>query len=147
MTDRHGTFQMRSESPASRWYGETVYRISSAVALLCLLGSFVAILKPERNILDARAAFEAIWEGAGPAEIWGMGQEKAPTPRTLLRAGRGGDALIYEALVLGCLAAPLAALLCVGIYLNPRRRETRWAALSLAYALLVVLAAALGIYL
>jgi uncharacterized membrane protein len=52
------------------YYGRTVYWITIASCLVSLLAMVLILVFPGGNMLDTIAAFDAVFSGKKPAEIW-----------------------------------------------------------------------------
>ncbi len=132
------------QASVRRTYGDIVYWLSIAAALICTIAPVLTIAYPDRNFLDPRALFSAIWAGKPPQEIWSAASNP-PGPHFWLRALTNGDSLIQFGLELGCCSAGIALLATTIACVRRRPRSWGWAAASLIIAVFVALAA-LGIY-
>ncbi len=126
--------------PAAHYgYGRVVYACSFLSALVVIVGVFLAVAFPDRNALDPRHLFAALWKG------WDARQIRAQVGAGWNESGWSpypGDGLIHVGILLGAIGVGLALFVAATAYLQRDRREPLWATLCLVSALLVFAAVA-----
>ena len=122
-------------------YGTIVYWITFASAVIVTIGSALALIFPDHNVLHPAASFGAIFAGHGPDQIWAASREGAfPGGHFYLRNMLTGDGLTQFGVAIGC-AAALPALLAAAVAYG-RARAYGFALLSLWVGAMVLFAAA-----
>jgi hypothetical protein len=116
-------------------YGETVYWLTIAGAVVAVIGSVVAFAT-DANLLNPVVAFAAIWEGRTAAEIWLSAGGVEPSRHWYLRALPSGDALAMTGII-GAIVSLVPATLAAG-WLMLRRRERFYCAVALVAAILIL---------
>ena len=57
---------------AQRIYGEIVYWVTIAAAIICMIGPLIAMADVDRNVLNPHYLFSGIFDGEEPASIWAL---------------------------------------------------------------------------
>ena len=126
-------------------YGKIVYWLSILAAVICTIGTALAIMFPNKNFMDPHYLFFTIWGGNNPEAVWEQVGGGFPGGHFWLHSLNTWDGFTQFGLVIGCSCAFVALLATSIAYLHNKPRPYGWAAVSLFVALLVLLSA-LGIY-
>ena len=126
-------------------YGNIIYWLCILAALICTIGSVLAIAFPSKNIMDPHYLFFTIWEGNKPEAVWQQTGGGFPGGHFWLHNLNTWDGFTQFGLVVGCSCAFLALLATSIAFLRKKPRSYGWALVSLLVASLVILSA-LGIY-
>ena len=102
--------QRPAPSRAGRVYGDTVYWGALIGAVVSVVGSVMALLALDNNVLDPAQTFSAIWQGMGVAQIWTAAGGAQPGGHWYLDHLTKGDALAMGGLALA-VASVVPALL------------------------------------
>ena len=116
-------------------YGDTVYWLTIAGAVVAVIGSVVAFAT-DANLLNPAIAFAGIWEGQTAAEIWSHAGGIEPSRHWYLRALPSGDALAMTGII-GAIVSLVPATLAAG-WLMLRRRERFFSIVALLATILIV---------
>lgn len=127
--DEHGELQ------PSLVYGETVYWVTIAGALVAVIGSVVAFAT-NANLLNPAVTLAGIWEGQTAAEIWSRAGGVEPSRHWYLTALPSGDALAMTGMI-GAIVSLVPATLATG-WLMLRRQERFFCAVAFAAAFLIL---------
>ena len=85
------------EQPAAhRVYGGVIYWVCMAATVLCIVGPFLALLHPERNVLNPHFLFFAIWQGRTPQEVWAETGDGFPGVHFWLRDLFDADGIVQD---------------------------------------------------
>ena len=116
-------------------YGEIVYWITIAAAIICMIGPVIAMSNTDNNVLNPHFLFAKIFEGKDAQTIWEEVGGGFPGGHFYLKKFTSGDGFTQFGLALGCSVA-LWALITVAIsYLT--EKTYLYVFLSLWVALLV----------
>ena len=85
---------------SGRVYGDTVYWGALIGAMVSAIGSVMALLVLDNNVLDPARTFSAIWQGMGVAQIWAAAGGVQPGGHWYLYQLTRGDALAMAGLAL-----------------------------------------------
>lgn len=132
--------EMPTQPAAHHAYGNVIYWVSVAAALICTIGPFIAVMHPANNVLNPHYLFYAIWQGKNPQQVWKEAGGGFPGAHFWLRNLLKADALTHLGIVLGCSSAGLAFVAAALAYLKRGSREVGWALVSLICASFVAFA-------
>ncbi len=121
-------------------YGNVIYWVSVAAALICTIGPFIAVVFPANNVLNPHYLFYAVWQGKNAQQVWKEAGQGFPGAHFWLANLLKGDGLTHFGIVLGCSSAGLSFVAAAFAYLRRSRREVGWAVVALASACLVLFA-------
>jgi uncharacterized membrane protein len=82
-------------------YGEIIYWGTLLGSVITVVGSVIAFLIAQNNVMDPSYVFGAIWEGKTNAQIWKGGIGAIPNGHWYLPGLPKGDALTMFGLALG----------------------------------------------
>lgn len=87
--------------------GQVLYWVCIIGNLLAMIGPIISLLFPEKNLMDVYKAFDLVWAGKKPDEIWNvlLSGEKFPGPHFWIYHLPKGDAITQLGLWLGCSCA------------------------------------------
>ncbi len=126
-------------------YGTIVYWLCIVAALICAIGSVLAIVSPSSNLLDPHYLFYSIWQGSSPGEIWEEASQQLPGAHFWIgRLGRP-DALIQLGLVIGCSCSGLALLAAALAFLREKPLQIGWTLIA-TVIMIQILLSSLGVY-
>ena len=118
-------------------YGDIVYWLCVASALVCIIGPVVALLNVDDNVLNPHYLFSAIWEGKTAEEVWSVTGGSFPGGHFWLKHFTAGDGFTQFGLALGC-ACALPALLGAAVsYWIDKPRRYLWASMALWVSALI----------
>ena len=126
-------------------YGQVVYWLCIVAALICTIGSVLAIAFPGRNYMDPHYLFFNIWQGNNPEAVWQQVGGGFPGGHFWLRNLATFDGLTQLGIVIGCSCAGVALISTAIAFLREKPRSYGWALVSLLVAALIFLSA-IGIY-
>ncbi len=116
-------------------YGEIVYWVTIAAAIICMIGPVIAMSNTDNNVLNPHFLFAKIFEGKDAQTIWEEVGGGFPGGHFYLKKFTFGDGFTQFGLALGCSVA-LWALITVAISYFAERTYL-YVFLSLWVALLV----------
>jgi len=126
-------------------YGRIIYWLCILAALVCTIGSVLAIAFPDKNIMNPHYLFFCIWEGNNPEAVWQQVAGGFPGGHLWMHNLTAFDGLTQFGLVVGCSCAFIALLGASVGFFRGKPRSYGWALVSLFVAAMVLLSAA-GIY-
>jgi len=126
-------------------YGKIIYWLCILAALICTMGSVLAIAFPGKNLMNPHYLFFTIWEGNSPEAVWQQVGGGFPGGHFWLHNLNTWDGFTQFGLVIGCACASLALLGVAIAFLREKPRAYGWTLVSLCVASLIILSA-LGIY-
>jgi len=126
-------------------YGQIVYWLCIIAAVVCTIGSVLAIAFPDKNIMNPHYLFFSIWEGNNPEAVWQQVAGGFPRGHFWLHNLTTFDGFTQFGIVIGCSCACLALLGASITFLRGKPRSCGWALVSLFVAAMVLLSA-VGIY-
>jgi len=126
-------------------YGKITYWLCIIAAMICTIGSVLAIAFPDKNIMNPHYLFFTIWQGNNPEAVWQQICGEFPGGHFWIHNLNTWDGLTQFGLVIGCTCACLALLGTSIAFLWEKPRSYGWALVSFCVALLILLSA-LGIY-
>jgi drug/metabolite transporter (DMT)-like permease len=126
-------------------YGKITYWLCFIAALICTIGTVLAIAFPDRNFMDPHYLFFNIWEGNNPETVWQQVGGGFPGGHFWLHNLNAWDGVTHFGIVIGCACAFLALLGASIAFLREKPRSYRWVLVSLCVAAMVILSL-LGIY-
>ena len=121
---------------ASILYGEVVYWIVIASAMICAIGPVIAMYNVDHNVMNPHKLFQLIWEGKDAGEIWQEGAGGFPGGHFYLNHFTKGDGITQFGIALGC-ASALPALLVAAFGGFLRERQWLWFFMSLWVAFMI----------
>ncbi len=101
-------------------YGEVVYWITIAAAIICMIGPVIAVAYIDNNVLNPHFLFSAIFDGKAPEVIWEEVGGGFPGGHFYKNYFLHGDGLTQFGLALGCTAALWALICAAAAYLKDR---------------------------
>ena len=101
-------------SKAQSAYGAVVYWVTFSAALICIAGPLIAMLAPEKNVLNPHLVFSGIWEGKTADEVWACAGEGFPGGHFYRGRFFSGDGFTQFGIVLGSSAALWGLLAAAG---------------------------------
>lgn len=126
---------------SQRYYGEFVYWITVASAIICMVGPVIAMLSVENNVMNPHYFFAEILSGKTAAEVWQTVGGGFPGGHFYLKHPFTGDGITQFGLALGCLCA-VPALIAASIgYLRQKPKVYLYAVLCLWVAFMVLVSA------
>lgn len=126
-------------------YGKITYWLCIIAAMICTIGTVLAIVFSDRNFMNPHYLFFNIWEGNNPETVWQQIGGGFPGGHFWLHNLNAWDGITQFGIVIGCSCALLALLGASIAFLQEKPRSYGWALVSLFVALLVILSL-LGIY-
>ncbi len=126
-------------------YGRIIYWLCILAALICTIGSVLAIAFPDNNIMNPHYLFFSIWEGNNPEAVWQQVAGGFPGGHFWLHNLTTFDGFTQFGLVIGCSCACVALLGASIAFLREKPKSYGWALVSLWVASMVILSA-LDIY-
>ncbi len=120
-------------------YGETVYWITIAAAIISIIGPVIAVANIDNNVLNPHFLFTAIFEGKAPDMIWEELGGGFPGGHFYKNYFLNGDGFTQFGLALGCGAAFWALLGAAAAYLKDK--TYLYVILSLWVAAMIVVSA------
>lgn len=101
--ERTETLRMPAMPISQIVYGEIVYWVTIASAIICTVGPALALIFMNNNVMDPSFTFGAIFAGKKAADIWALSQGGAfPGGHFYLSNMFTGDGLTQFGLALGC---------------------------------------------
>jgi len=99
--------------------GQILYWICIIGSWLAMIGPIISLLFPENNLSSPYQAFDLVWGGKKPAEIWNvlLSGKNFPGPHFWIHHLPKGDAITQLGLWLGCSCAFPATFIIGIIYL------------------------------
>lgn len=126
---------------SQRVYGEVIYWITVAAAIICMVGPVIAMISVENNVMNPHYLFAEIFAGKSAAEVWQTIGGGFPGGHFYLKHPFTGDGISQFGLALGCLCA-FPALIATAIgYLREKPKVYLYAVLCLWVAFMVAVSA------
>ncbi|MBA7702492.1 hypothetical protein ES703_111261 [subsurface metagenome] len=126
-------------------YGRIIYWLCIISALICTIGSVLAITFPDLNVMNPQFLFSSIWSGNSAEVVWQQVAGRFPGGHFWLHSLNRCDGYIHLGLVIGCCCSFFALLGSSIAYFQEKPRRYGWALLSIIIAL-QILFSTLGIY-
>lgn len=102
-TETVATVQMPVMPMSQIVYGEIVYWVTIASAIICTVGPAIALLFPESNVMHPSHTFGAVFAGKKAADIWALSNSGAfPGGHFYFSNLMTGDGFTQLGLALGC---------------------------------------------
>ena len=120
-------------------YGEIIYWLSIAAAIICMIGPVISMSSVDNNVLNPHYLFAAIFDGKNTETIWQEVGGEFPGGHFWFKNFTMGDGFTQFGLALGCGCALWALLAAAVAYL--REKVYLYVSLALWVGLLVFLAA------
>lgn len=122
-------------------YGEIVYWLTIASALIAIIGPALALIFTDHNVMNPGLTFSAIFSGKSIAEVWAVSNAGGfPGGHFYLQNLMTGDGITQLGIALGCGVALPGLLGSAATFV--RSRSYGYVVLSLWVAFLVFFAAA-----
>jgi hypothetical protein len=126
---------------SQKLYGEFIYWITVASAIICMVGPVIAMLSVENNVMNPHYFFAEIFAGKSAAEVWQTVGGGFPGGHFYLKHPFTGDGFTQFGLALGCLCA-IPALIAAAIgYLRQKPKVYLYAILCIWVAIMVAVSA------
>ena len=116
-------------------YGEIVYWITIAAAIICMIGPLISMINVDNNVLNPHYLFARIFEGKDAQTIWKEVGGGFPGGHFYLSKFTSGDGFTQFGLALGCSVAIWALLASCIAYV--KEKNFIYVLLSLWVAFLV----------
>lgn len=101
--DRTETLRMPAMPISQIVYGEIVYWVTIAAALICTVGPTLALIFMDHNVMDPSFTFGAIFAGKKAADVWALSQAGGfPGGHFYVSNLFTGDGFTQLGLALGC---------------------------------------------
>ena len=118
-------------------YGEIVYWLCVAAAIICTVGPLYAMSNVDNNVLNPHYLFGAIWEGVAAPGVWSLSGGAVKGGHFWMGNFLKGDGFTQFGLVLGGSVA-LPALVGAAIaYVGQKPRQLLWFFLALWVAFMI----------
>jgi len=118
-------------------YGEIVYWVAIAAAIICMVGPVISMISVDNNVLNPHYLFSRIFEGKDAGTIWKEVGGGFPGGHFYLRHFTKGDGFTQFGLALGCSVGLWALIAAAVTYL--REKNHLYVFLSLWVGLLILL--------
>lgn len=99
--------------------GQILYWVCIIGSWFAMIGPIISLLFPEKNTMDVYRAFDLVWAGKNPDEIWNvlLSGGKFPGPHFWIHSLPNGDAITQLGLWLGCSCALFSTFITGIVYL------------------------------
>jgi hypothetical protein len=122
-------------------YGNIVYYLCIASAMICTIGPLIAMMNVDNNVLNPQLLFGAIWEGKDAMGVWSVGGAEYPGGHFWITNLFKGDGFTQLGLAIGGSCAGPALLGSAYYFMtDEKRKEPLWAALSIWNVILIIIA-------
>ena len=102
-------------------YGEIVYWITIAAAIICMIGPVIAMSSVEKNVMNPYYLFSAIFAGKNSKTVWNEVGGGFPGGYFYLKNFTSGDGFTQFGLALGCSVALWGLLGAAAAYLTDKK--------------------------
>ncbi|OPL16685.1 MAG: hypothetical protein AVO38_07255 [delta proteobacterium ML8_D] len=109
---------------SQRVYGEIVYWGTIVACIICMIGPYISMKNPDKNVMNPFYLFAAIFEGKDTATIWQEVAGGFPGGHFYLEKFFYGDGFTQFGLAMGCSVAAWALIPAALIYLFKEKNPT-----------------------
>ena len=106
-------------------FGDIVYWLTVAAAIICMVGPVVAFASMDGNVLNPHHLLANMWTGMEPETVWETAGEVEIGGHYLVRNLAAGDGFIQLGLILGCSVA-IPAMLAAAMVYAFKERSRGW---------------------